>query len=977
MLRAFRLPPRARALGLAVALLLCAARTESATRVDPLLKFRTLGTEHFIIYFHQGKERLALRLAAIVEDVWRAVGRDLGVTSPRRTHVILADQSELASGWATPLPFNTIFVTAAAPSGSEFIGRTDDWLRVVFAHEYTHIVHMDRSEGWARVFRGLFGRTPIAFPNAWLPAWQIEGLATWEESALTSGGRLAAGDFRAIEHGAGRARRVEPVDRVNGGLTDWPAGHAPYAFGLGFHEYLATRFGAARFADLAARTSRRPPFFGAGAYRAVYGTSLGRLWRDYSTFVAEGAASRTGDATLVRLTHEGFMMSGPRFARGACSRCPREIVYSVRNPHALPSLQAISVGGSSPRRLATRYLGSTAAVGGRFVVFDQQEIRRNVGLYSDLYVLDRSSGDVRALTREARLQDPDLSSEGGVVACVRADRGRRDLVLARLATGLLESDALDAVRVETVRVLASDLDTQFSTPRWSPDGSAIVAARHRPGALSEIVLVDPGSGRLRVLASHPAARIVTPTWRPDGRAVIAAADFDGGPFNLYEFSVADSTPPRQLTATTGGAFWPDVSADGQDIVFVGYSPDGFDLFTTAYPAAPPLASVGEWPRPAVERSPPYAVAGAPRAGSYSPWPTLAPTSWAPVVVNDNHLRAGFVTGGSDVLHRHVYSASASWLVNGPDAARRPGALTPDWQLAYVYDRWRPMIFASASSDTFLSTAVPGTDGRPGAATLRERETEAGVLVPFRHIRATHRLLVSLAHSTERYLFPANQPSRARVASRLGAATSTSQEFGYSISPERGVQLGGTVETARLDGGPSSRAATVTGDVRAYLPGLADHHVVAVRLGGGMTLDRSTAGRTFLLGGSGASRDVLSFDRDAFSTMRGFPSAAFAGRRVALFNADYRWPLARPQRGYHLWPVFLNTVHAAVFTDLGHAWTDGFRARDLKTSAGAELSLNIVAGYSFPFTTSIGAAWGRDGAESTSRATVYARIGKAF
>ena len=126
-----------------------------------------------------------------------------------------------------------------SPSGSEFI--FDDWLRLAFTHEFTHIVHLDRSEGWARVVRSIFGRTPFALPNIFLPTWQIEGLATYEESAITGDGRLHAGDFKAIVGEAARQHKLEPLDRVNGGLTDWPGGGAAYAYGLGFHEYLVNQ----------------------------------------------------------------------------------------------------------------------------------------------------------------------------------------------------------------------------------------------------------------------------------------------------------------------------------------------------------------------------------------------------------------------------------------------------------------------------------------------------------------------------------------------------------------------------------------------------------------------------------------------------------------------------------------------------------------------------------------------------------------
>src|SRR2546426_5173017 len=76
--------------------------------VDPVYRFRTLRTPHFSIHFHQGEDGLANRLAAIAEDVWLKLERPLGTTPPAHTHVILVDQTEVANGYATPVPYNTI-----------------------------------------------------------------------------------------------------------------------------------------------------------------------------------------------------------------------------------------------------------------------------------------------------------------------------------------------------------------------------------------------------------------------------------------------------------------------------------------------------------------------------------------------------------------------------------------------------------------------------------------------------------------------------------------------------------------------------------------------------------------------------------------------------------------------------------------------------------------------------------------------------
>ena len=962
-----------------------------------MLRFRTLSTQHFIIYYHQGEDRLAQRLAPIAEDTWQQLRQPLGATPPARTHVVLVDETELANGSASPLPYNTIVMTAAWPAGSEFIGNTDDWLRIVFTHEFTHIVHLDRSEGWARVLRGIFGRIPVAFPNLFLPKWQIEGLATYEESALTGEGRLHAGDFREIVDLAARARRLEPLDRVNGGLTDWPNGLAAYAYGVGFHAYLADRFGADRFATLADATARRVPFTASRVFARVYGRSLGALWRDYQASLATAYEEPT-DTGAQRLTHHGFTVLGPRFAPPACASCPTEVLYSVYTPNGFPTLNRLALDGSAPTRLVRRYLGSTTAVGRGTIVFDQQDLRRNTGLYSDLYTFDRASGRVRRLTFEARLLDPDLSPDGQTIVAVQDAPGRRDLVVVGLsnAAGLTTRATSDSPASTLVAqdfspaagaivTLISEPETQFNAPRWSPDGLAVAVERHRRGGPPEIVVVDVTTQLARVVASDANARLVTPTWRPDGRAVIAAADLQGGPFNLYEFSVDASASPRQLTHMPGGATWPDVSADGRTIVFVSYTTDGFDLFQMPYPAstsvvvapdfrpAPALATITATPPAATGESEAHAMR------QYTPLPTLKPTSWSPIIESANeHTRVGAATSGFDVLGYHAYVASATWLVSSPAGAAPPNAAAPDWEVYYAYGRWRPTFWVSASTNTSFFAGPASDNGVPSSATLRERELQAGVLFPVRHVRVATKATASLVRAVGDFAGPDGGVSRNRTAARAAWSVASAHTYGYSISPEDGAIAGVTAELVRRALGSSGDATAITADGRVYFPAVAPHHVFALRLAGGTSSGDPTLGRTFHLGGAAPNLDPLDFGRGAMSLLRGFPDDSFAGSRVAVMNADYRWPIARPQRGVGTWPLLVHSLHAAVFADAGHAWTRTFTAHDLKLAAGAELSFDLVGAYSLPLTVTTGIAWGRDGSHTVSGGTTtYVRIGRAF
>ncbi len=952
---------------MAALVVLLAAPARGAGLLDPLLRFRQVRTAHFTIYFHQGEERLAARLAAMVEQVRTQVGGALGTEPPGHTHVILADQSESANGWATPLPRNTVFLTAASPSGADLIGRTDNWLRLVFTHEYTHIVHLDRSRGLPRFARALLGRSAIAFPNLWLPQWQVEGLATFEESALAGQGRLHAGDFRAIERVAAAEGLTLGLDRASGGLVRWPGGHAAYSSGLGFHAFLVDRFGEDSLGRLATATAGRVPLFGSGAFRGVYGQSLGSLWRDYSASLILEAAPLTATGATP-LTRRGYVQAGPRFVAGACASCPGAIVYASQSPERFPELRLVGLDGQSDRHLTTRYLGSTTGVSEDLLVFDQQELHRAVAMQSDLYAFDRHSGDVVALSRGARLQDPDLSPDGRFVAAVREERGRRELVVGELVRGA------GGVRLSHVETLVSSLETQFSAPRWSPDGRLLAAERRRLGALPDVVVLDRATGTVRHTFADAAARIVTPTWRPDGRAVVAAADFDEESFDLYEFLLDGEGQTRRLTRTAG-ALWPDVSADGRTLAFAGYTARGYDVFVAPYEARR---------EPARELLPPPARASAgaqfePLVGArYSPLSTLAPTAWTPLVVAArDQTRLGGTVFGGDVLDRHAYGVSLSWLVDGQEVVRPVRESAPDWSAVYAYRRWTPSYFGSASRETLFRGVRATASSVLTQVAVVQQQQQVGVLLPLVRVRTSVQVLASVVRTESRYRLADGDRTSTLVGARGALARDTTQQQGYSISRETGLNTGATIELARRALGSSADATTATADLRAYLPGAGLHHVVALRAAAGSSAGLDLARQSFQLGAVGASSSVIDFGGSALGLFRGATSGNPSGNRLLVTNAEYRVPLAIVERGRGTLPLLVKTLHASVFVDVARidgsvsASDEGWRR-----AAGAEVSTDLVIGYGLPVAASVGVAWSHD-AGGSHGATVYARLGRAF
>jgi Tol biopolymer transport system component len=935
-----------RAVLLAALLIAGAAPADANTRYDWRLRFRTVSTPHFDVHAHQGEAQLARSLATIAEQVRARFAPVLGV--PRgRVQVILVDQTDLSNGWATPFPYDAIEITAVPPAGETLIGNTIDWLELVFTHEYTHILHLDRTRGWFEGLRRVFGRVPIVFPNAFLPVWEIEGMATFEESRMTGEGRIPAGDFRAIVDIAAAHDRFEPMDRAAGGLDRWPSGNAPYAYGGYFHQYLADRFGPEKLTALADATSGRIPYFGTGAFRRIFGESVGTLWKDFQRTRERAAPpAHATDASATRLTHHGFSVSAPRFAADGT------LYYSISNADGFPALMRLAPNGT-PERAAWRVRGNATAIGRDWIVFDQLERVRAAALLSDLYALKVSGGSVHRLTHALRAADPDLSPDGRRIACSIQMTDRRAIAIMDF----------DPPHVSAPRVLVSDEGSDYSRPRWSPDGRHLVAERRIRATGFDLVVVDVASGETHAIVSRRDARLVTPSWIADGTTVLFAADIGDQPFDVFAVDVVTGRVSR-VTDTAGGAQAAELSPDGRSLVYVGYTPDGYDLFSVPFDRATlsqdsnfrlPAHAPSRWRRSADRES------GQAEDAPYRPWRTLVPTYWTPSVNTDSdELLVGAGTAMNDVLGRHAYGIDATWA----SRAR------PDWHAAYAYDRWAPTLFASYSDNT---------DPFRGGL-FRSREMTAGAVLPFRHIRWTETWLG--AFEIDRDTFRCDTPcalstEQRRRSLRGGWIHDSRRAFGYSISAEEGFQVEAAAETTRAAFGSDGDGGATILDVRGFRRVTSGHAVAAGRIAFADAWGDPGVRRQFAAGGSGPAVAAFDFGRDTIALLRGFAADDFVGSHAAVANLDVRVPLARPQRGIGNWPIFFRAVHAAGFFDAGNAWDREFRFSDLRTSIGGELSVDTVLGHYLPVTFTGGAAWTRDPLEDRSRASLFARIGRAF
>jgi hypothetical protein len=969
------------------AFLLAATTGFAAGRYDPRLRFRVLRTAHFTIYYHQGESGMAQRLAVIAESVRADLAARTALDAPSQTHVVLVDQSDIANGWSTPVPYNLIEVAAIPPPPSSFLGNHDDWLRMVFAHEYAHILHLDRTGGVMKGVRWILGRSPATFPNLFVPEWQVEGFATWAESAVTGLGRVRAADVAGVVAAQSAAGRAS-IDRAGGGLVAWPSGNTPYFQGGVFDEALADRYSSRALGDLSRETARRLPFLGGGAYRKVIGTSAGELWKE--VFAVPPVTPDASASGMRRLTKDGYAVSGPRIVRrrSAAAGDGGTVYFSSQGPHRFPDIRMVALSGGTPLHVVSRFEGQTLSSDGRWLYYDQLEFEGAVAIVADLYARDLESGRVRRLSHGARLTDPDVDSTGTRLVAVRARDGGRRLVVWPLGRS---ADGSPALAKRPPREIGTE-GCHYASPRWSPAGERIVAVRQCTGSLPEIVGIEADGGGERTLVSG--GRNLTPTWSPDGRLVLFASDREGRRFKLYAVrsteAAAPDEPPALVLDAPGGVLWPDVSADGGTVVFTSLSADGYDVFSAPLaPGAGTVAGPPAGPAPDAEPAAPVhaslnagtePVHEAQAEGAYAAWMTLLPRYWSPLLtVNGDDVEVGASTGASDVLGYHEYVASVMWRTSGqePDIAFDGPAVS--WNVTYAYNRWRPTLLLSAWSD--VDTVAVSYEGSSDVVKSQERSQGffGGVLLPWRRVRVAQSGLAGVEVDQRHLPDAAGVSDRSRNAVRGGWALNSSREYGYSISPEDGVWTAANVEQVTTGLGADGTAFTVTGDWRGYVRGLRRHHVAAVRIGAASSTGDAGMTRTFSLGASGLATSPFAMGQRMVGLLRGLPQDERVGTALLVANLDYRFPVARVERGIRTWPIFLRDVHGAVFADAGSAGQAMDELPAAALSIGGEVATRITLGYSWNLSLAAGVAWVRDAArpDQRDRVAAFVRTGYAF
>ena len=980
-----------RSFALAAALFLCAARAADA-QLAPNEDWRTLRTRHFRVHFTPAVEEEARRAAVNAERAYAELSTEL--VPPRGTiDLVISDNVDFVNGYATPFPANRIVVYAHPPTDASGLRNYDDWNALVVTHELTHIFHLDRSRGIWRFGQGIFGRNPLLFPSIWEPSWVIEGLAVYFESRLTGVGRLESSEHSMTARAAALANRVPTLQELSPATSRFPGGNVVYIYGSLMFDYLSRTRGPGSIRQFIESGAKTPlPFILTLTSRNAFGMSFQTAWEHWRDSLT-GAINVPHDAMpgWRQLTSTGREAQFPRWLDDST------LVYAGDKGRELPSAYKVTLSGRETRLGRRDGISPNVRMPDGGYLFSQPDYLDPYHIRNDLYV-ERGGSQTR-LTIGARLTAPDVRSDGEIVAVQDQPATTRLVRLSRDGRTLAP-------------ITPTSIDVQWADPRWSPDGTRIAAVRQSRGR-SEIAILDPDG---KLIDSFGATHAINsnPSWSPDGRRIYFSSERSGSP-QIYMAEVTTFAPTvGRISDASSGVFSPEASPDNTQLATLLFKADGFHL------GVAPLSSLVRVDADSTRTSPrsgcancvaiaqglaPLGAADSSRATKYSPWLSLLPRYWMPVIESNttDGTSWGASTSGYDIVDRHSYTAvvlhNSRWAQNSA------------W-LWYRYSGFGLPLIDLYASQNYSNADLAFVDQNGVISPsfgFTERERIVSLLATFIRPRFRTYTTASIGGEIEGLSYSTRPDTVIQQLSSFYSRThnypaivasagwSNAERPSLSISPEDGISLSASGRQRWHNGTTGGATRSVVGVSSLYksldLPGFA-HHVLALRAAGGLTDDRSPD--LFSAGGiSGTSLEVFpgvtAGQRRRTFGVRGYPAGAEGGIRAYSAAVEYRAPLAAPSRGIRFIPVFIDKTSMTIFGETGRAFCPAGAdtqngvcgtaniANPAMASAGAELNIDTGLQLDLQARFRLGVAFPLINREQlqASRAQVYATFGSSF
>lgn len=359
-------------------------------RNHPELSWYVYETDHFKIVYSTGLDETARKTGSAAEQIYAVHQENLGLSFRKKYTVFISDMDGITNGAATPFGYSFFWVEPA-DFLRMFTGR-DGWLQKVTAHEMVHALIFENAKGWL---------------DSLLP---VSALAT--DLEIHEGmAQFYAGETWGVERGD----RYLNLGIRNGSLatTPWDAdyGGLNYAKGFAKVKWLRQSLSDRQLGQIFSGENAGMVFNFDRSFKKATKRSYGDFEKEWKKAISvyfnwrEAVSERT-DTVGSKLEK----IPGRYFEVVKASPAGRSYAFTGIRSLQSPSLELCLWDERTQRLrvLARKGLKPNFSFDreGRRIVFSRMHYGQNGSLISDIYLVDVRTGKEKAVTRNARAQDP-------------------------------------------------------------------------------------------------------------------------------------------------------------------------------------------------------------------------------------------------------------------------------------------------------------------------------------------------------------------------------------------------------------------------------------------------------------------------------------------------------------------------------------------------------------------------------------------
>ncbi len=872
------------------------------------IDFEVINSEHFSALYRKGSNELAREALSYAEEVYKLLIPYFPEIPPK-TWIVLADFQDSLNGYSIVFPYPHIVIYLSPPSPHSELASFENHLYSVILHEFVHTLHFYPASGFWSILRSIFGS--LVQPNAFMPKHYHEGLAVLFETELTNGGRGNNAIYRmylrkAVEESKWNSD-FTALDKLDGTKSKWPGGTSAYFFGYQFYKSFYDNKNSIK--TLVKKFSGNIPYYFKKPFLETYGKTNIELWEEAKEKALNKAKNELEEIKNEKMSKLEYFTDS-YFHKWGLSLSPdnKNAVFFMSHPEENADMAFFSLKDLKiQKKLETKNPGlGFCWLSNESWITIKSENKKGYYLNKLYWVHNNSETPLT-------LNDKEIDHIFGLSCDKSKIIAYQDY---SYSPTLLRLRFTENSKLKLEKSLSLEKGG-FITSLLAEDN--LIWFLYRKGLSTTLYKIDSSNVLEPLIQLSGYAFNLKKGQKPGEFYAIWDKD---GRYEIWSLDIKRKKA-KKIVAVSGGIN--SFEFFNKEFLVSSYEHGGYNI-ARAFPIEGKSISLRAISN-TLKKNVTKTTFSQPE--KYSMLSTIFPKAWIPNIL--------FVPNGAQIsawiMSYDISQKSYFDFFGGYDTRGSPYA-----DLGYVYRinndfsfTFSPYYFPSyiVSENVFINTW-----GSKFLLTAKIFEPYIGIGYYFKKL--------------EKSVF-----NESTISS--GILFDISYSFGIKTEPKHDVTILGTKVYATIMGfskylGSTDNYYRAFLGIDQYVPSLFTGHRFFGSAKLGLTKGTSLINSYFEGGGE------LLFSSGPLFLNRGFISGAFLGRSIFNLNLEYRFPLLKVEKGYELYPLFLENIEGAFVADTTTYERDPSKKvlfRNFYTSAGIELKTKLIFSYYLPTLFKIG------------------------